>query len=354
MNKAAPDHPDTLTLAELAELVSGMVRGDGSVPIRDVAPIHQALSDEIGVLFDRRYLKHLDSTRAGAVLVSSEFSDSVDPKTNCVIVDDARRALRPLLSHLHPSEPTPAGVHPTAVLGRRVVLGEAVCIGPFVVLEDGVIVGDRTHLHAHVVLGRGVSVGNDSVIHPQVVLYPHVVLGDRVVVHAGVRIGVDGFGYSSTPGGIEKIPHVGRCTIGDDVEIGANTCVDRGTIGATRVGPGTKLDNLVQLGHNVEVGPNCLMAAQVGIGGSTLVGAGTTWGGQSGAIDHMVVPEGVVVAGKAAITHDVKPGDVVAGFPARRLQDFRRAMAGLYRLDTLRRKVRNVEKAVADLQVGGS
>ena len=350
MNQAAPDHPDTLTVAEIAELVNGTVSGDGSVTIREVAPIHQARSDEIGVLFDRRYLKHMHDTTAGAMLVSSEFSDSVDPEANCVIVDDARLALGVLLSRLHPPEPAPMGVHPTAVIGRGVVLGEDVCVGPYVVLEDGATVGDRTHLHAHVVVGRGVSIGSDAVIHPHVVLYRNVVLADRVVLHAGVCIGVDGFGYASTPAGIEKIPHVGRCTIGDDVEIGANACVDRGTIGATSVGAGTKLDNLVQLGHNVEVGPNCLMAAQVGIGGSTRIGARTKWGGQSGAIDHMVVPDGVTVAGKAAITHDVQPGDVVAGFPARKLRDFRRAMAGLYRLDGLRQKVRKVEKAVADLQ----
>lgn len=354
MNQARPDHPNTLTVAEIAELVSGTVRGDGSIPIREVAPIHQALSDEIGVLFDRRYLKHAAETRAGAVLVSSEFSDFLDPEANCVLVDDARLALGALLSHLHPPEPVPAGIHPTAVIGRGVVLGDEVRVGPYVVLEEGATVGDRAHLHAHVVVGRDVAIGSDTVIHPHVVLYRNVVLGDRVVLHAGVRIGVDGFGYASTSSGIERIPHVGSCIIGDDVEIGANTCVDRGTIGATSVGEGTKLDNLVQLGHNVEVGPNCLMAAQVGIGGSTRIGARTTWGGQSGAIDHMVIPEGVMVAGKAAITHDVKPGEVVAGFPARKLEDFRRAMAGLYRLDILRQRVRKVEEAVVELKGSSS
>ena len=354
MNQDAPDHAETLTVAEIAELVNGTVRGDGSIPISEVAPIHQALSDEIGVLFDRRYLRHVRDSPAGALLLSSEFADSVDPETNCVIVDDARQALRALLARLHPPEPEPAGIHPTAVIGRGVVLGEAVFVGPYVVVEDGATVGDRTRLHAHVVVGREVAIGSDTVIHPHVVLYRRVVLGDRVVLHSGVRVGVDGFGYARTPAGIEKVPHVGGCTIGDDVEIGANTCIDRGTIGVTNVGAGTKLDNLVQLGHNVDVGPNCLMAAQVGIGGSTQIGARTTWGGQSGAIDHMVVPDGVTVAGKAAITHDVDPGEVVAGFPARRLKDFRRAMAGLYRLDGLRQRVRKVEKAVAELQTRAS
>lgn len=354
MNQDAPHHASTLTVAEIAELVNGTVRGDGSVPIREVAPIHQALSDEIGVLFDRRYLRYLKDSRAGAMLLSSEFADSVTPGMNCVVVDDARLALEALVARLHPPEPEPAGIHPTAVIGRGVVLGEAVFVGPYVVLEEGVAVGDRTRLHAHVVVGRDAVIGSDTVLHPHVVLYRRVVLGHRVVLHSGVRVGVDGFGYASTPAGIEKIPHVGGCTIGDDVEVGANTCIDRGTIGVTSVGAGTKLDNLVQLGHNVEVGRNCLMAAQVGIGGSTRIGARTTWGGQSGAVDHMVVPEGVTVAGKAAITHDVQPGEVVAGFPARRLKDFRRAMAGLYRLDDLRQRVGKVEKVVAELQAGAS
>ena len=168
MNQDAPDHADTLTVAEIAALVNGTVRGDGSVPIREVAPIHQALSDEIGVLFDRRYLRHVRDSPAGALLLSSEFADSVDPETNCVIVDDARQALRALVARLHPPEPEPAGIHPTAVIGRGVVLGEAVFVGPYVVVEDGATVGDRTRLHAHVVVGREVAIGSDTVIHPHV------------------------------------------------------------------------------------------------------------------------------------------------------------------------------------------
>ena len=350
MSQSGPRSPVTLTVAEIARLVKGEVRGDGSVTIRGVAPIHQAEAAEIGMLFDRDYLEHLDDCQAGAVLVSEELSAFVAADRSCVIVSDARQALAPILERFHPPEPAERGIHPTAVIGRNVTLGEGVAIGPYTVLEDNVTVGDRTRLHAHVVVGRGASIGSDAVLHPHVALYAGAVLADRVVLHSGVCVGVDGFGYSIGSDGPKKIPHVGACVVGEDVEIGANSCVDRGSIGATRIGRGTKLDNLVHLGHNVEVGPNSLMAAQVGIAGSTRVGAGTMWGGQSGIIDHKNVADGARVSPQAGVTDDLGEGETVAGFPARPVKDFNRAIAGLYKLRDLRKRVRELEVAVRTLE----
>ncbi len=178
-----------------------------------------------------------------------------------------------------------------------------------------------------------------------------MLVGDRVVLHSGVRLGVDGFGYTPTGDGeVKKIPHAGLCIIGDDVEIGANSCIDRGSIGRTELGSRTKLDNLVHIAHNVTVGPGSFLAGQVGVAGSTSIGAGTMWGGQSGAADHIEIGDGVQVAAQAGVTDDVPAGDTVAGHPARPIKDFHRATAAMYRLADLRHRVRRMERA---MQLGG-
>jgi UDP-3-O-[3-hydroxymyristoyl] glucosamine N-acyltransferase len=223
-------------------------------------------------------------------------------------------------------------------------LGVEASIGPYVVIDDDVMIGDHVTLHPHVVIGRGASLGDDVTLHPHVVLYPATQLGDRVILHAGVRIGVDGFGYTHSSAGLQKIPHVGACEIGDDVEIGANSCVDRGSIGRTSLGKETKLDNLVHVAHNVSIGESSFLAAQVGIAGSTSIGKGTLWGGQSGAVDHIKIGDGARVAAQAGLTEDVRAGSTVAGYPARPLRDFFRAVAGTYRLEPLRRRVRELER----------
>lgn len=338
------------TLAELAALIGGRAAGDVKMRVTGVAPLDDASDSELGLLIDRKYLKRLSGTRAGALLVSEELDAKVEDGRSRVVVEDPRASLPTLLDHFHPPPPRRPGIHESAVVGEGVRLGVEASIGPYVVIDDDVTIGDHVTLHPHVVIGRGASLGDDVTLHPHVVLYPATQLGDRVVLHAGVRIGVDGFGYARSSAGLQKIPHVGACEIGDDVEIGANSCVDRGSIGRTRLGKETKLDNLVHIAHNVSIGDGSFMAAQVGIAGSTSIGSGTLWGGQAGAADHLNIGDGARIAGQAGLTEDVLPNNTMVGFPARPRVEFLRAMAGAYRLTALRRRVRVLERllAVAD------
>tara|TARA_Y100000590_G_scaffold470628_1_gene667152 strand:- start:197 stop:1255 length:1059 start_codon:yes stop_codon:yes gene_type:complete len=334
------------TLEKLASLVDGRVVGNADLHIKGVATLAHAKSDELGLLSDRKYLKGLSNSNAGALLVSRDIDPEAVGSPNLLVVDDPRNALAVLIEHFHPEPDRIPGIHPTAVIGERVQFGVNISVGPYVVVGNDVVIGDRVTLHAHVVVQQRARIGNDSTLHPHVVLYPEVQLGNRVILHAGVRVGVDGFGYTPSDGEIKKIPHVGLCLIGDDVEIGANSCVDRGTIGNTEIGNQTKLDNLVHIAHNVKVGSHNLMAAMVGIAGSTVIGDDTMWGGQSGAMGHLEIGDGIKVAAQAGLTNDVSSGSKVAGFPARPIKDFLKANAVLYRIADLRRRVLKMERSL--------
>lgn len=345
-----------LTAGDVAHLVGGRLEGPGDVVLRDLAPVDQAGPDQLGLLADRRYLDRVGDSRAAALLVARDLAEAAaeaegGPRSR-IVVEDARRAMVPLLRRFHPPEEPEPGVHPTAVLGRGVELGEDVSIGAYTVLGDGVVVGDRAHLAPHVTVGAGARIGTDCRLHPQVVLYPGSVLGRRVVLHSGVRVGVDGFGYVQDDGEHRKVPQVGRCVLEDDVEIGANCTLDRGSIGQTVVGKGTKLDNLVHLGHNVEVGEGSILVAQVGVAGSSRLGKGVMCGGQAGIAGHLDIGDGARLSARAGAIGDVEGGRTVSGFPARDHREFMRGKAMVGKLPELRRRVRELEKEVERLRDG--
>ena len=335
--------PPQLTLAEVAALVDGRVSGDGELTVRGMAALDEAGEEQLALLSNRRYLGRVASSAARALLVSEALSREVEGVRPLVVVQDPHAALVRLLARLYPTSAASPSIHPTAVIGRGVRLGSEVLIGPYAVLEEGVRVGDRVRIGAHVVVGGGSALGDDTVLHPHVVLYPRVRLGRRVIVHAGARLGSDGFGYVFREGAYQKIPQVGGCVVEDDVEIGANTTIDRGSIGDTLVGRGSKFDNLVHLGHNVRVGPHCAMAAQVAIAGSSRIGEGVVFGGQSGLGGHLEVGAGAQVSAKAGILTNVGEGEAVAGFPARNLKQTMRAWAWMLRLPELARRVKALE-----------
>lgn len=343
----------TLSAGQVAEIVGGRMEGDPSVQVRGIAPLGQARGEDLGFLAAGRYLRDFEGTEAGALLVSQELAASVAAHPSRVVVDDPRQAVVPLLAHFFPDAPPSPGIHSTAILGKGVVLGKELTVGPYAVIGDGTSLEDGARIGAHSVVGENCVVGRESVLHPHVVLYPNTVLGSRVELHAGVRIGADGFGYVPTEEGIRKVPQVGGCVIGDDVEVGANACIDRGSIGRTEIGASTKIDNLVQIGHNVRVGRAVFMAAQAGIAGSIDIGDGVMIGGQAGLAGHLDIGAGAKLAAQAGVIGDVPAGMTVTGFPARENREFLRAMANLFKLPKALRKVREIDERLATLEESG-
>jgi UDP-3-O-[3-hydroxymyristoyl] glucosamine N-acyltransferase len=330
---------EPLSTKNVARLAKGRLEGNGEMEIRGIAPLHEAGEGDLALLARRRYLRHLPQTNARAALVSEELAGEAKTLPARIVVDDPHEALALLLPHFHPLRTASPGIHPTAVLGRGVALGEKVHLGPYVVLEEGVAVGDGTRIGAHSVVGAGCTLGSECVLHPHVVLYPDTRLGDRVTLHSGVRLGSDGFGYVPGPDGARKVPQVGGCRVEDDVEIGANSCVDRGSIGHTVVGKGTKLDNLVHLGHNVRVGRGVLMAAMAGVSGSTRIGDGAMVGGQAGLVGHIEIGEGARLGAQAGVIGDVPAGEAVSGYPARNNREYLRAMSLALKLPAILREL---------------
>jgi len=243
-------------------------------------------------------------------------------------------ALLAVIPVLYPEPAWEPGIHRTAVIGEAVLWQEPVAIGPYVVLGRGVRLGKNVRIGAAAVLGDGVVLGDDVQVLPHVVCYSGTVVGNRVILHAGVRLGADGFGYIPGKNGEmpRKMPQVGRCIIGDDVEIGANTTIDRGSVDDTVVGPGTKIDNLVQIGHNCRIGARCLIAGQAGIAGSTHVEDDVFLAGQAGLADHVTIGRGARVTVQGGVIGDIEPGATVSGYPARNHREFLRAQGALYRL----------------------
>jgi len=336
---------ESLTLEEIAVLIGGRLHGDGRTSVQGVRSPSEAAVGDLAVLSESRYAADVPDSDASALLVSEEMDAELDDERPRVVVPEVRLALAELLDRLAPADPLVPGVHPTAIVAESAELGGDVQIGPYAVIEDGAVLGERVRVGPHAVVGREARVGNDSRLFPHAVVYPRAELGERVVLHAGARVGVDGFGYVPTDEGARKLAHLGRCVIGDDVEIGANTCVDRGSLDRTEIESGVKLDNLVHIAHNVRVGAHTMMAALVGIAGSSRIGKGTLWGGQSGCIDHQVVGDGARMAAKTGVSHHIPPGQTVMSFPSREQREHLRALSGLYRLDELRKRVRALERS---------
>jgi UDP-3-O-[3-hydroxymyristoyl] glucosamine N-acyltransferase len=336
-------------LAELAARVGGEVVGDGERVIAGIASLEDAGPDELSLLAEPRYREAAAASAAGALLVprAAAGGPAVEPPPgrDLVLVADPRRAMGRLLEVLHPPYRPPAGVHPTAVVGAGCAVDPSAHVGPFAVVGDASVLEAGVAVEAHAVVGRGCRIGAGSRLHPHAVLYDGTELGPRCELHAGAVVGCDGFGYAAGDDGLpRKVPQVGRAVLGPDVEIGANSTIDRATLGATAVGAGSKLDNLVHLAHNVQLGRGCLLAAQSGIAGSTKVGDGVVMGGQSGIAGHLEVGDGVQVAAKSAVLQPVAAGAKVGGIPAGDLGQWRRQVAAAARLPGLVRRVDALER----------
>ncbi len=329
--------------SEIATLVGGRFEGSSDPEIRDVAAIDRAGPHELTFVAHAKYAAYLAQARAGALLVSEALAERVAGDLPRIIVQDVHRALALVLAQLHPEARPAPGVHATAVIAEDVQLGADVVIEPYVVIERGTRVGSQAWIGAHTVIGANCVIGDAVRLHPQVTLYSKVKLGARCIIHSGARLGSDGFGYTFVDGKHQKVPQVGGVVIGDDVEIGANSTVDRGSVGPTEIGQGVKMDNLVHIGHNVRIGDLSIIVAQVGVSGSTIIGKGVTLGGQVGLPGHLHIGDGAVIAAKSAPFGDVPAGATYGGFPAVPHREFLKAQAALLKLHELLKRVRKLE-----------
>ncbi len=339
---------ECLTLRQAADATGGRVLGDGDVAFSRFAPVHDADPDALALLADRRYADDLEGCGGCALLVSEELCDLEGGPADRLVVSDPHAALLVLVPLLHPERVVVPGVHPAAAVHDSASVPESAAIGPHAVIAARVVLGENVSIGGNCVIERDTSIGSDTVLFPNVTVYADSVVGERVVVHAGTRIGVDGFGYVTEAGRHRKLPQVGGCVIEDDVEIGANCTIDRGSIGRTVIGAGSKLDNLVHIAHNVQIGPRSILVAQVGVAGSTRTGEGVAMGGQAGVVGHLRIGAGARIGAQAGVIGDVAPGEAVSGYPARDHRSYLKAMALLMRLPEVLRRVDRLERRTAE------
>ena len=339
-----------MRLADLAARLGCELRGDGDVEVAGVGGIEQAGPGDVTFLANPRYAAHLRTTRAAAVILGP----GQETPLPCLVSDNPYLAFARAVALLRPPARPLPGVHPSAQVDPTAVLGPDVHVGALAVVGAGVRVGARSALHPQVVLYEGVEVGEDCVLHSGVQVREGCRLGNRVVVQNGAVVGGDGFGFArDREGRYHKFPQVGIVVIGDDVEIGALSAVDRAALGETRIGRGTKLDNLVQIGHSVTIGEDTVLAGQVGVAGSTRIGSRVTLAGQVGVAGHLTIGDGAVATAQTGIPGSVEPGAVVSGYPAIENRGWLKSSAVFAKLPELQRRLRELERKVESLLGAG-
>lgn len=336
------------TVEQLAALVRGRLVGDGSISIHSARPVAEAGPGDITFIENERYAKMLRSSPASAAIVGPHFKrNPTTPSLPVIEVEDPILAFLAVRSHLKGADkPRWTGVHPMAWVAPSARIGADVAIYPFVYVGEDAVIGDGTTLHPGVVVGDRCTIGRDTIIHPNAVLYRDVSLGDRVEVHAGTVLGGDGFGYRQVDGNHVKVPQTGRVEVGDDVEIGANCTVDRATFEATRIGQGTKIDNLVMIGHNNQIGRHNLLCGQVGIAGSCKTGDYVIMAGQAGIKDNTEIGDHVVIGAQAGVHRNVPTGQQILGSPAIPIREQRRIFQMIARLPEMHRQLRELSAQV--------
>ncbi len=331
-----------MKLKEIAKLLSAEVRGDKSLEITGIARIETAKEGELSYISSSKYTKWLNRTNASCIIISREIK--TDTKKTLLLVDEPEFAFAKLAEILYKKPTAIPTISPLAYIPKNAVVDKTATIGEFCILSNGSKIGRKTVLHPQVYIGENAAIGNNCIIYPGVVIREKTEIKNRVIIHPGCVIGADGFGYIEKKGKRIKIPHIGGVVIEDDVEIGANTTIDRATLGNTTIGKGTKIDNLVHIAHNVSIGENSIVVAQVGIAGSTEVGNNVIIAGQVGISDHLKIGDSVRIGAKSGVGKSVKDGEEVSGYPAREHKRSRKVYSLLMRLPELYQRIKKLEK----------
>lgn len=339
----------TKTVQQIATAIGGRVIGDASASIAGVASLHSAGPTDLTFIESERQMEEAQMSSAGCVIVPETVTWEA---RSLIQVKHPKLAFAKAITLFYPPKRPPQGVHPTAIIAPDAHIGQGVAIGPYVVIETGVRIDSHAIIGAGVYIGEDCVIGPDCILHPRVTLYPHVHLGARVIVHAGSVLGSDGFGYVNVDGVYHKFPQIGRLIIEDDVEIGANVTIDRATLDATIIKRGTKIDNLTQIAHNVYIGEHSVLAAQVGVAGSSRIERGAVIGGQVGIADHVTIGEGAIVGAQAGIPTGkrIHPKQFVWGTPARPMSEFKAQYGALVRLPRWKTELDELKKRVAQLE----
>lgn len=337
-----------LTLQEIADFVKGEIVGSPDIVITGISGIKEAKKGDITFLANSKYASLMQTTKASAIITSSDITNS---SKTLIRTDNPSLAFARVVSLVAPDNiHHPAAIDPTAVISPKAKLGKNVKVGAYTIIEEGAQIGDETAIYGGCYIGHHSKIGNKCLIYPHVAVRERIEIGNHVIVHSGAVIGSDGFGFATVKGVQEKIPQIGTVSIEDDVEIGANVTIDRARFDKTIIGKGTKVDNLVQIAHNVVIGENCIIVAQAGISGSTTLGKKVILAGQAGLVGHINVGDGVIVAAQAGVTKSIPTGTKVSGYPAKPHDAAKRVNACLQRLPEIYKKLKEMEEKIKDLE----
>ena len=335
---------------QIAEYIQGVIVGDENATVHTFSKIEEGIPGALTFLANPKYTHYIYETKASIVLVNKDFIPEGEITATLIKVDNAYESLAKLMTLYEMSKPKKTGIDPLASVAANARIGENVYIDPFACIEEGAVIGDNAYIHPHVTVGCNAKVGNGTILYPHVTVYHDCRIGNQCIIHAGAVIGADGFGFAPSAEGYEKIPQIGITIIEDQVEIGANTCVDRATMGATIVHKGTKLDNLIQIAHNVEVGSHTVMASQVGIAGSAKIGEWCMFGGQVGVAGHIQIGDHVNVGAQSGIPGNTKSGSSLMGYPAIEPKQFARSSAVFKKLPEMYSELGRLQKELEELK----
>ena len=335
---------------QIAEFIQGTIVGDENATVHTFAKIEEGMPGAISFLSNPKYTHYIYDTQSSIVLVNKDFEPEKEIKATLIKVDNAYESLAKLLNLYEMSKPKKTGIDPLAYIAPTAKIGQNVYIAPFACVGDNAVIGDNTSLHPHATVGSGAKVGSNCILYPHVTVYHDCRVGNNCILHAGSVVGADGFGFAPSPEGYEKIPQIGIVILEDNVEIGANTCIDRATMGATIIRKGVKLDNLIQIAHNVEVGSHTVMASQVGVAGSTKIGEWCMFGGQVGVAGHITVGNKVNMGAQSGVNGSVKDGKALIGTPPIEFKNYFKSSAVFKKLPDMYLELASLKKELDELK----